>query len=125
MVTTANSTLRSDLRIFQSDNDVTVTAMSQSQAAFEQACLGVFAKMINTVPSNVELSAPIGPRPFITMFSFVDLSSAGVITYNGQVGTYSKTGSPTVASYVYGMTGSGTVQTTPTKTTQPGGEFCV
>lgn len=116
---TANVALRSDDRIFKSDNNVTIKAIATTQSTFEAACFKVFAKMLNTVPSGVTLSAPIGPRKFITMFSYIELSSTGILSYIGQIGGYSKTALPSTVSYTYKFMGGSTTA----GTTQVGGKI--
>lgn len=118
MVTTTNTTFQSDARIFKSDGNATIKAMATSQTSFENTCFKIFEKMINTVPSTVTLSDVIGPRKWITMQSNLDLTSTGAVTYSGVIGTYSKTASPSIASYVYGTEGGGN---TGPKTSQVGG----
>jgi len=119
-VTTANTTARSDLKIFQQDNNATVKAMAATQLAFQNTCIRVFEKMINTVPRGMELSAPIGPRKFITMFGYVDFSGTA-IKYFGRVSTYGKTAAPSTAAFVFGTTtASGVAGTGATGNTQPG-----
>ncbi|KAL2051140.1 hypothetical protein ABVK25_008569 [Lepraria finkii] len=61
LVTTTNKTVQSDLRLYLSDNNQTITQLSQSSAYFQEQCQGLFQRMIETVPSNVFLSAPIDP----------------------------------------------------------------
>lgn len=120
LVTTANTTLRSDLVIFKQDNNATVAAMAASQSAFQKTCIRIFEKMINTVPAGTQLSAPIGPRKFITMFGYVDLSGTNP-KYWGKIGTYGQTAAPTTASYFFGTTSSsGSPGTSVTRQTQPG-----
>jgi len=121
LVTTTDVVARSDLGIFNSDHNATVTAMAGSLTSFENACFPIFEKMINTVPAtNPPLSDPIGPRKFITIDSHLDLTSAGVLTYSGTFGTYGKTAAPSTVSYEYGTIGGGN---TGPKTSLPGGEF--
>jgi hypothetical protein len=119
LVTTANVTFRSDLRIFSSDNNATIKAMASSQKTFESACFPIFEKMINTVPKGVQLSDVIGPRQWITMESHLDLASNGAVNYSGTIGTYSKAAVPTTASYFYGKSGGGN---TGQKVSHTGGE---
>jgi hypothetical protein len=119
LVTTSNKNFTSDFNIFNSDKNATVAAMAKSQQAFENACFPVFEKMINTVPKGINLSAPIGPRHWITMESHLDLTSIGAVTYSGKIGTYSKTAVPKNASYSYGTTSGGTIA----KTSQGGGGY--
>ncbi|KAF2735068.1 heme peroxidase [Polyplosphaeria fusca] len=107
LVTTKNVTMQSDLRIFKSDNNVTVKAMS-SAASFRNTCLTIFEKMLNTVPAGTTLSNPIGPRPWITKETHLDLSPSGVVRFSGNISTQSKAAgaAPATASYVY-LTNSG------------------
>ena len=81
--------------------------MAASQAAFENTCFPIFEKMINTVPNGVTLSPPIGPPSWITMDANLDLTAAGVPTYQGTIGTFGHTPAPTNASYTYGTIGGG------------------
>jgi hypothetical protein len=108
------------LGIFESDNNVTVKAMATSQQTFESACFPIFEKMIDTVPKNVTLSDPIGPRKFITMWSFLDLNPAGILTYSGTIATYGNTPAPKTAAYQYGTIGGGN---TGPRTSAIGGKF--
>jgi hypothetical protein len=102
LVTTTNTAARSDLNIFTQDNNATIKAMAATASAFQKTCIKIFEKMINTVPKNTQLSGPIGPRKFITMFGYVDLIGTAV-RYFGKVGTYGSTAAPTTASYVFGV----------------------
>lgn len=54
----------SDARLFNSDNNATISRLATSNEAFISACGEVFAKMFDTaVPSSVSLSGPIEPFP--------------------------------------------------------------
>ena len=123
LVTTSNPSFRSDLNIFESDNNTTVRAMSRSLAAFEAACFPVFEKMINTVPNGTFLSDVIGPRQWITMESHLDLDSTNAVVFSGVIGHYTGKGgppSPATATYQYGTIGGGN---TGPKTSHSGGGF--
>lgn len=76
--------------------------------------------MINTVPKTVPLSDVIGPRKWITIYTFLDLTSTGAVSYSGAIGTYSKTPVPAVASYQYNTEGGGN---TGPKTSSAGGKY--
>jgi hypothetical protein len=110
--------MQSDLRIFTSDQNVTINAMS-SAASFRNTCLTIFEKMLNTVPAGTTLSSPIGPRPWITKETHLDLSPSGVVQFSGNISTQSKAAgaAPATASYVY-LTNSGS--TAKTGTSQAG-----
>ncbi|KAJ3513748.1 hypothetical protein NLJ89_g2773 [Agrocybe chaxingu] len=58
LVTVGNATLRSDLRIFSSDSNDTVSRLASSET-FMQSCSDVLERMLNTVPSDVTLTEPI------------------------------------------------------------------
>jgi len=59
--------------------------------------------MLNTVPAGTTLSSPVGPRPWITKESHLDLSPSGVVRYSGNITTQSKAAgaAPATASYVF------------------------
>lgn len=118
LVTTSNVIFRSDLRIFSSDKNATIKAMSSAQA-FENTCFNIFQRMINTVPKGVTLSGVIGPRPWILKESHLDLSPSGQVQYSGTIVTQSKAAgaAPATASYTYGTTGGGN---TGPKSSSPG-----
>lgn len=64
--------------------------------------------MAETVPKGVTLSSVIGPRPWITRESHLDLLSSGAVTFSGDIITHGSAGSnPTTASYFYGTVGGG------------------
>ncbi|KAJ6481212.1 heme peroxidase [Mycena vitilis] len=55
-----NITTRSDLRIFSSDNNVTMQRLA-SPVAFNQVCADLIERMINTVPNDVTLTDVVEP----------------------------------------------------------------
>ncbi|KAJ7910621.1 heme peroxidase [Mycena leptocephala] len=57
-----NQTMASDLRVFSSDNNVTMQSMSTADS-FAQTCTTIFDKMLNTVPSGVTLTDEITLLP--------------------------------------------------------------
>ncbi|RFU35541.1 hypothetical protein B7463_g815, partial [Scytalidium lignicola] len=95
---------RSDLRIFSSDDNVTISAMASPQS-FEDTCFTIFEKMLNTVPSVVTLSDPIVPRPWILRVSQLDLNSSGVVSFSGTITGHSSDPLPATASYTYETAG--------------------
>ncbi|KAH8676486.1 heme peroxidase [Tricladium varicosporioides] len=97
---------RSDFRIFNSDGNATITAMSSPQS-FRDTCFAIFTKMINTVPAGTVLSDPIVPRPWLLRESHLDLNSAGSVTFSGVIIGHGSTPLPTNASYFYGTVGGG------------------
>ncbi|KAF9051481.1 heme peroxidase [Panaeolus papilionaceus] len=57
-----NVTTRSDLRIFNSDGNVTIKALS-NPATFQKRCGALFERMLDTVPAGVKLTEPIEVIP--------------------------------------------------------------
>ncbi|PPQ65926.1 hypothetical protein CVT24_011259 [Panaeolus cyanescens] len=57
-----NETTRSDLRIFSSDNNVTMKSLSDSNV-FRERCTVLFERMLHTVPAGVQLTEPIQILP--------------------------------------------------------------
>ncbi|PPR02845.1 hypothetical protein CVT24_002323 [Panaeolus cyanescens] len=58
LVSGRNETTRSDLRIFSSDGNVTMKALS-NPVVFKDRCKTLFERMLNTVPANVNLTEVI------------------------------------------------------------------
>ncbi|CZT51102.1 uncharacterized protein RSE6_12189 [Rhynchosporium secalis] len=108
LVTSKNTTFRSDFRIFNSDLNKTIIAMSTPQT-FLDTCFAVFEKMMDTVPRGMKLSEPITPRRWILRESHLDLSRSGVVQYSGNITTYSRGGPPVPnqAIYYYSTEGNG------------------
>ncbi|KAJ7291594.1 heme peroxidase [Mycena rebaudengoi] len=58
-----NDTTNSDRRIFGSDGNVTMQSFTNSPELFASRCSELFARMLDTVPSGVQLSDVITPLP--------------------------------------------------------------
>ena len=101
-----NETTRSDFRIFNSDGNVTIRGLA-SPLSFQQKCFKIFERMLDTVPSGTVLSNPIAVRPWILNEGHLDLSSTGVVTYQGEISSWSFSPAPATASYKYVTVGSG------------------
>ncbi|KAL9123889.1 MAG: hypothetical protein Q9217_006724 [Psora testacea] len=61
LVTTTNTTVQSDLRLYTSDNNSTMQRLSQSNSYFLSQCSAVFQRMIETVPGSVRLTPNVSP----------------------------------------------------------------
>ena len=61
LVTTTNKTVNSDFRIYSTDNNDTMTRLSQSASYFSGQCAAIFTRMIETVPGSVTLSSAVDP----------------------------------------------------------------
>uniref|UniRef100_A0A0B7JYH8 Uncharacterized protein n=1 Tax=Bionectria ochroleuca TaxID=29856 RepID=A0A0B7JYH8_BIOOC len=85
LVVGKNETKNSDKRIFSSDNNATIFRLAGDNAEFEKTCAKVFERMIDTVPSTVELSQPIEPidiKPYITDLY---LNDNGKLVFSGRI----------------------------------------
>ncbi|KAK7018135.1 hypothetical protein R3P38DRAFT_2405926, partial [Favolaschia claudopus] len=58
-----NDTTNSDKRIFASDGNSTMRAFADSPSLFAATCADLFARMLDTVPSNVQLTDVLTPLP--------------------------------------------------------------
>lgn len=95
-----NQDTNSDFRLFNSDFNATVRAMSPAQI-FQDTCYAMFEKMLNTVPASVTLSDVVLPRTWTMQDITLELSNTGVVTLIGQVNSWFKTATPpNTASYL-------------------------
>ncbi|KAJ7823537.1 heme peroxidase [Mycena leptocephala] len=63
LVVGTNHTTRSDKRIFASDGNATMQSFAASPDLFASTCATLFARMLDTVPHNVQLTDVIDPLP--------------------------------------------------------------
>lgn len=61
LVTSSNKTVQSDLRLYSSDGNQTITRLSQSASYFQSQCADVFQRMIETVPVGTSFTADVSP----------------------------------------------------------------
>ncbi|KAJ6460018.1 heme peroxidase [Mycena sanguinolenta] len=79
-----NDTTNSDKRIFGSDGNNTMQSFANSPATFASTCADLFARMLDTVPSGVQLTDAISPLP--AKPSNIELSLNGdTLQLSGQV----------------------------------------
>ncbi|KAF8809049.1 L-ascorbate oxidase [Phlegmacium glaucopus] len=62
LVTGSNQTLLSDLRVFESDGNLTMRSLADNNV-FQSECKNILARMLNTVPNNVNLTDEITLLP--------------------------------------------------------------
>ncbi|KAJ8090247.1 hypothetical protein PM082_018843 [Marasmius tenuissimus] len=72
----------SDLRVFTSDNNVTMQNL-RDPAAFRTTCTSILQRMIDTVPSTVTLTEPIQPVDVKPMALKLSVTSASTIRFEG------------------------------------------
>ena len=93
LVTTANKTVNSDFRIYTADKNSTMTRLSQSSSYFASQCSAIFARMLETVPQGVTLTAAVDPtsstnvRPYNIALN-IDWKGDMTLTGNFRVRTF-------------------------------------
>ncbi|KAJ7615875.1 heme peroxidase [Roridomyces roridus] len=85
-----NDTTNSDKRIFGSDGNVTMKSFAQSPSLFASTCSSLFARMLDTVPSGVELTDVITPLPIKPAFVEFSLNNKS-LEMAGQVRFWNQT----------------------------------
>ncbi|KAF8320733.1 heme peroxidase [Clavulina sp. PMI_390] len=101
LVTTANVTVQSDLRLFTSDKNVTMKALSSAGAsAFATTCSNLFAQMINTVPKGVTLTDAITPMAVKPVNVSLSVDDNGVLSVSGYI-RYSAKGASNYGTTYY------------------------
>ncbi|EIN05069.1 heme peroxidase [Punctularia strigosozonata HHB-11173 SS5] len=84
LVTSFNVSQRSDLRLFSSDNNATMSTLAESSSLFASECKRLTTQMLNTVPSGVSLTeiTPIAVKPVNVTLT---VNSAGTVTFSGAI----------------------------------------
>ncbi|KAJ7736869.1 heme peroxidase [Mycena metata] len=77
LVVGLNDTTNSDKRIFGSDGNATMASFANSADLFSSTCADLFARMLNTVPTGVQLTDVITPLPVKPDNIKLDLSVDG------------------------------------------------
>ncbi|KAF8151527.1 heme peroxidase [Crassisporium funariophilum] len=78
LVTVKNVTLASDLRIFNSDGNVTMRSLD-SPEAFAKTCSSMFERMLNTVPAGVELTEEITLLPAKVSEAYITVQGSQLV----------------------------------------------
>lgn len=92
LVTASNVSDRSDLRLYSSDNNATMQALSE-EVAFRTKCFDVFERMINTVPTGSSLTDAIVPMAWKAVDLATDINSQGVVSIGGLIRNLYSSGS--------------------------------
>ncbi|KAG9237989.1 heme peroxidase [Amylocarpus encephaloides] len=89
VTTTINAGSRSDLRLFESDNNATMRSFyRQSNTQFGVTCANLFQRMIETVPSTTKLSAAVKPQTLKPINATLDFSGRSLV-FTGYIRTLS------------------------------------
>jgi hypothetical protein len=85
LVTSFNITSRSDLRLYESDNNATMIELATQGQGFLNTCSTLLQRMIETVPKGVVLSDVIKPMALKPINSTLDFDSAGNLIFTGYI----------------------------------------
>ncbi|KAF7348797.1 Peroxidase [Mycena venus] len=85
LVTTENITVRSDLRLYLSDNNATLQGLAESSSKFISTCVSLLTRMINTTPESVRLTEIITPNEVKPVNISLAVDSAGQVRFSGYI----------------------------------------
>ncbi|KAK7050238.1 peroxidase [Favolaschia claudopus] len=85
LVTTDNITVRSDLRLYLSDNNATLQGLARSSSDFTSSCVSLLTRMINTVPASAQLTDIIQPVEVKPVNVSLTVDSAGRVSFSGYI----------------------------------------
>ena len=85
LVTSFNISSRSDLRLYESDNNATMINLANQGEGFLDTCSALLQRMIETVPSNVVLSEVISPITVKPTNATLDFDAQGKLIFSGSV----------------------------------------
>lgn len=85
LVTTDNTTTRSDLRLYESDGNATMQSLYNLGDGFQETCVEMMGRMINTVPAGASLQDAITPMSVKPINVTFDLDSTGGLVLSGNI----------------------------------------
>ncbi|KAJ7175157.1 heme peroxidase [Mycena crocata] len=85
LITTDNVTVRSDLRLYLSDNNATLRGLATPPSKFISTCVSLLGRMIETTPASVQLTAPIVPNEVKPVNVSLAVDAAGQVHFSGYI----------------------------------------
>ncbi|KAJ7810992.1 heme peroxidase [Mycena olivaceomarginata] len=85
LVTTDNITVRSDLRLYLSDNNATLHGLAESSSKFISTCVSLLTRMINTTPASVQLTDIIEPQEIKPVNISLSVDTTGRALFSGYI----------------------------------------
>ena len=98
LVTSFNVSSRSDLRLYESDNNATMIALANQGSGFLSTCVTLLQRMIETVPAGVVLSPVIKPQTVKPINATLDFDSEGNLIFSGYIRTLTPIGTTAPAA---------------------------
>ncbi|KAN0106079.1 peroxidase [Hyaloscypha variabilis] len=93
LVTSFNVSSRSDLRLYESDNNATMITLGNQGEGFLSTCVGLLKRMIETVPSDVVFSDVISPIAVKPINATLDFDAHGNLIFTGYIRVLTPTSS--------------------------------
>lgn len=87
LVTSFNISSRSDLRLYESDNNTTMIKLAEQGQGFLNTCSNLLQRMIETVPKGVVLSDVIKPISLKPINTTLDFDASGNLIFTGSIRT--------------------------------------
>lgn len=85
LVTSFNVSSRSDLRLYESDNNATMIALGEQGEGFQNTCVNLLGRMIDTVPKGVVLSDIVTPINVKPINATLDFDNQGNLIFSGYI----------------------------------------
>lgn len=85
LVTSFNESSRSDLRLYESDNNATMLELASQGSNFVYTCVTLLQRMIETVPKHVTLSEVIRPLGIKPVNASLDFDTHGTLKFSGVI----------------------------------------
>ncbi|OTA96545.1 hypothetical protein M434DRAFT_373620 [Hypoxylon sp. CO27-5] len=85
LVTSFNETSRSDLRLYESDSNKTMLELYAQGDEFQDTCVNLLSRMLNTVPSSVQLQPAITPALLKPINVTWDVTSDNQLVLSGKI----------------------------------------
>ena len=85
LVTSFNVSSRSDLRLYESDNNATMMALGEQGEGFLNTCVNLLGRMIETVPKGVVLSDVVTPMNVKPINATLDFDNKGNLIFSGYI----------------------------------------
>jgi hypothetical protein len=85
LVTSFNVSSRSDLRLYESDDNVTMINLANQGERFLDTCNVLFQRMVEVVPSDVHLSEIISPMQVKPINATLDFDISGNLIFKGYI----------------------------------------
>ncbi|KAI0114586.1 heme peroxidase [Hypoxylon sp. NC0597] len=85
LVTSFNETSRSDLRLYESDSNKTMLELYAQGDGFQDTCVSLLSRMLNTVPSGVQLQPAIAPALLKPINVTWDVTSDNQLVLSGKI----------------------------------------